>query len=148
MRPSNNFEDITEVEFNKREQNKKQYQNELFAQMAEARNRRETEKQRKFEQDVVEEQKIKEQLRQIGEEFNRKDGRPKDSQDAISVGSKVRSEANYKMFDNRSSHSAMPAKQQPRERERDRSNSKEKYEQFERPVGFISDVNYENVFNE
>lgn len=31
MRPSNHFEDITEDEFNKREQNKRQYQNELFA---------------------------------------------------------------------------------------------------------------------
>lgn len=48
MRPSNNFEDITEDEFNRREQNKKQYQNELFQQMQEARNRRETEKQRRF----------------------------------------------------------------------------------------------------
>lgn len=30
MKPSNMFEDITEAEFNKREQDKKAYQNELF----------------------------------------------------------------------------------------------------------------------
>lgn len=30
MKPSNMFEDITEIEFNKREQDKKAYQNELM----------------------------------------------------------------------------------------------------------------------
>ena len=30
MKPSNMFEDITEDEFNRREQDKKSYQNELF----------------------------------------------------------------------------------------------------------------------
>ena len=33
MKPSNMFEDITEEEFNKREQDKKAYQNELMVQM-------------------------------------------------------------------------------------------------------------------
>ena len=44
MRPSNNFENITEDEFNKREQSKKMYQNELFAQMNEARAKKEAER--------------------------------------------------------------------------------------------------------
>jgi hypothetical protein len=58
---------------------------------------------------VIEEQKIKDQLRQIGEEFNKKDGRNvRDSQhEATSVGSKVRSEMNFKTVDNRSNQSAM-----------------------------------------
>lgn len=43
--------------------------------MQEARNRRETEKQRRLQEDMIEEQKIRDQLRQIGEEFNRKDGK-------------------------------------------------------------------------
>jgi hypothetical protein len=71
MRPSNHFEDITEDEFNKREANKKNYQHELFAQIAEARNRKEQAKMRRFQEDIVEEEKIKEQLKQIGDEFNR-----------------------------------------------------------------------------
>ena len=33
MKPSNMFEDITEEEFNQREQNKQAYKNELFQQM-------------------------------------------------------------------------------------------------------------------
>lgn len=40
MRPSNAFEDITEAEFNKREQDKKAYQNELMRQMTEAKERK------------------------------------------------------------------------------------------------------------
>ena len=48
MRPSNNFEDITEHEFNKREQNKKQYQNELFKQMNEVKEKKEAEKMKRF----------------------------------------------------------------------------------------------------
>lgn len=55
MRPSNNFEDITEQEFNKREQSKKQYQNELFSQMNETRAKKENERQRKMHEDLLEE---------------------------------------------------------------------------------------------
>ena len=40
MKPSNMFEDITEEEFNKREQDKKAYQNELMVQMQEANERK------------------------------------------------------------------------------------------------------------
>ena len=40
MKPSNMFEDITEDEFNKREQDKKAYQNELFKQMEEAKEKK------------------------------------------------------------------------------------------------------------
>lgn len=98
MRPSNNFEDITEDEFNRREQNKKQYQNELFQQMQEARNRRETEKQRRLQEDMIEEQKIRDQLRQIGEEFNRKDGKEgKKETDGQSVQSRLKSDYNTRV---------------------------------------------------
>ena len=47
MKPSNMFEDITEAEFNKREQSKKSYQNELMQQMREAKERKEMEKERR-----------------------------------------------------------------------------------------------------
>ncbi len=44
MKPSNMFEDITEDEFNKREQDKKSYQNELLQQMQEAKDKKNMEK--------------------------------------------------------------------------------------------------------
>ena len=40
MKPSNQFEDITEEEFNKREQEKRAYQNLLMEQMNEAKERK------------------------------------------------------------------------------------------------------------
>lgn len=40
------FEDITEEEFNKREQEKKSYQNELMTQMLEAKEKKRQEKER------------------------------------------------------------------------------------------------------
>ena len=40
MKPSNMFEDITEDEFNKREQEKRAYQNLLMEQMNEAKERK------------------------------------------------------------------------------------------------------------
>jgi len=47
MKPSNMFEDITEEEFNRREQEKKAYQNELFQQMQEAKDRKNMELERR-----------------------------------------------------------------------------------------------------
>ena len=46
MRPTNHFEAITEEEFNKREQDKKSYQNDLLRQMEEAQERKRMEKER------------------------------------------------------------------------------------------------------
>ena len=46
MKPSNMFEDITEDEFNRREQEKKAYQNELLQQMNEAKEKKRMEKDR------------------------------------------------------------------------------------------------------
>ena len=52
------FEDITEDEFNRREQNKNSYKHELFQQMDEARNKKLIEKERRRRQEIEDEQKI------------------------------------------------------------------------------------------
>lgn len=59
MRPSNYFEDITEDEFNRREQNKHSYKNELFSQMAEARDKKEAERMKRLREDILEEERLK-----------------------------------------------------------------------------------------
>lgn len=58
MKPSNMFEDITEDEFNKREQEKRAYQNLLMDQMNEAKERKQQEKDRIRRQEVEDERKI------------------------------------------------------------------------------------------
>ena len=58
MKPSNMFEDITEDEFNKREQEKRAYQNLLMEQMNEAKERKKQEKDRIRRQEVEDERKI------------------------------------------------------------------------------------------
>lgn len=79
MRPSNHFEDITEDEFNRREMNKNSYKNDLFQQMQESRGKKEADRRRRLQEELIEEEKVKAQLRQIGEEFNRQDSEPKKS---------------------------------------------------------------------
>jgi len=58
MKPSNMFEDITEDEFNKREQEKKEYQNLLMSQMNEAKARKQMERDRIRRQEVEDDRKI------------------------------------------------------------------------------------------
>lgn len=58
MKPSNMFEDITEEEFNKREQEKKSYQNELMTQMLEAKEKKRQEKERLMRQEIDDDNKI------------------------------------------------------------------------------------------
>ena len=62
MRPSNHFEEITETEFNQRENGKNLYKIELQRQMDEARFRKENDKKIKFQQELEDEMKIKAQL--------------------------------------------------------------------------------------
>lgn len=73
MKPSNMFEDITEAEFNKREQEKKAYQNELFQQMQEAQERKKMEKERARRQEVEDEKKIRAALDQMKEAFRKEE---------------------------------------------------------------------------
>jgi len=63
------FEDITEDEFNRREAGKSRYRNELFAQMAEAQRRKDEEKQKKWSEDIQQEEKIYSQLQQMQDEY-------------------------------------------------------------------------------
>ena len=62
MRPSNHFEEITETEFNQRENGKNLYKIELQRQMDEARFRKENDKKIKLQQELEDEMKIKAQL--------------------------------------------------------------------------------------
>ena len=73
MKPSNMFEDITEEEFNRREQDKKAYQNELMVQMQEATERKRMDKARRERQDIEDDVKIHAQLKQMGEAFRREE---------------------------------------------------------------------------
>lgn len=78
MKPSNMFEDITEEEFNRREQDKKAYQNELFQQMNEAKEKKRIEQERIRRQELEDERKIFAQLDQMREAY-RKEENPKDN---------------------------------------------------------------------
>lgn len=52
MRPTNNFEEITEVEFDRREQAKAQYRIELQQQMHEIQEAKDNEKKKKVLKDI------------------------------------------------------------------------------------------------
>ena len=73
MKPSNMFEDITEEEFNKREQDKKSYQNELMTQMLEAKEKKRLEKERLMRQEIEDDNKIHAALNQMKEAFQREE---------------------------------------------------------------------------
>ena len=59
MKPSNAFEDITEDEFNAREERKHTYQRELMKQMQETENRKRLAKQKIRDEEMRDEQKLK-----------------------------------------------------------------------------------------
>ena len=73
MKPSNAFEDITEAEFNQREQGKKAYQNELFRQMQETQDRKKALKARVRDDEAKDEQKLMHQLDQLRDQFRREE---------------------------------------------------------------------------
>jgi hypothetical protein len=58
MRPSNLFEEISEEQFNRREQDKAAYKHELQSQINAAKNRKAEQKRLKQLEDIKEEQKI------------------------------------------------------------------------------------------
>ena len=65
MKPSNAFEDITEQEFNQREERKHNYQRELMKQMQEAQARKNLEKQKIRDEEMRDELKLRAQLDQL-----------------------------------------------------------------------------------
>ena len=69
MRPTNNFEDITEEEFDRRERAKAEYRQELHDQMVEAREVKEKAKKAKLVEDIESEEKIWKALHDMREEF-------------------------------------------------------------------------------
>ena len=88
MKPSNMFEDITEDEFNHREQEKKAYQNELLQQMNEAKEKKRMEKDRVNRQEVEDERKIHAALYQMREAFRKEEnpvGLSREAQSASSI---------------------------------------------------------------
>ena len=62
MRPTNNFEAITEAEFNKREQAKNDYRRELMAQMQEAQSKKDNMKKDDMLYGIQQEKRIYRQL--------------------------------------------------------------------------------------
>lgn len=58
MKPTNNFEDITEQEFDHRERAKAEYRLELQEQMNDAREKKDEQKKKEILEDVEAEQKI------------------------------------------------------------------------------------------
>ena len=71
MKPSNAFEDITEQEFNQREERKHNYQRELMKQMQEAQARKNLEKQKIRDEEMRDELKLRAQLDQLREQYMR-----------------------------------------------------------------------------
>jgi hypothetical protein len=58
MRPTNNFEEITEVEFDRREQAKALYRLELQQQMQEIQDAKDSEKKKQVMKDIEQEQRV------------------------------------------------------------------------------------------
>ena len=69
MRPTNNFEEITEVEFDRREQAKAQYRLELQQQMQEINDAKNDQKKKEVLKDIEHEQRIYKQLQDMRQEF-------------------------------------------------------------------------------
>jgi len=69
MRPTNNFEEITEVEFDRREQAKAQYRLELQQQMQEINDAKNDYKKKQVLKDIEHEQRIYQQLQDMRQEF-------------------------------------------------------------------------------
>lgn len=92
MKPSNMFDDITEDEFNKREQNKNAYKQELFKQMQEASQKKDAEKRRRQMLEMEDEMKIMNQLDQLKDQYQRETGNS--PQRSVGVASKIRSDSN------------------------------------------------------
>lgn len=69
MRPTNNFEDITEEEFDRRERAKAEYRQVLQDQMTQVQEAKDSAKKAALSADIESEQKIWKQLHDMREDF-------------------------------------------------------------------------------
>ena len=96
MKPSNLFEDISEEEFNKREQNKNAYKAQLMQQMQEAQEKKAAEKRRQQELEIEDDAKIHDQLNQLKDQYARELNPNASPQRSVGVASRIRSTSKTK----------------------------------------------------
>ena len=69
MKPTNNFEEITEEEFERRERKKAEYRNELMQQIREQQEKKHNLKKQDMLNEVKHEQRIYKQLHEMQQEY-------------------------------------------------------------------------------